>query len=108
MIFVVDMAAWTCAEASVFHRESPRDACGRRVMAEQGLSVRALDVDFSIAWLTDIMRLAPPPEHAAAYSSFMETVRALIPLGLEQRQTEALRRLVVEMEKELKQVKAWR
>ncbi len=80
-------------------------------MAEQeGLSVRvrALDVDFSIAWLTEIMRLAPQPEHAAAYSAFMETVRALIPLGLEQRQTEALRRFVVEMEKELKQVKAWR
>ena len=77
-------------------------------MADQeGLSVRALDVDFSIAWLTEIMRLAPPPEHAAAYSSFMETVRALIPLGLEQRQSEALRRFVVALEKELKRVKSW-
>ena len=77
-------------------------------MAEQeGLSVRALDIDFSIAWLTEIMRLAPPPEHAAAYSAFMETVRALIPLGLEQRQSEALRRFVVALEKELKRVKSW-
>jgi hypothetical protein len=34
--------------------------------------------DPSLLWLAEVMRHAPPPEHAAAYGAFMLTVRDLM------------------------------